>query len=181
MEAYRKAKSISIYMSMPKGEVMTRSIIKDAIGLGKVVYVPYIAEDVTTSNSDQKAGVKKGKHMDMVSLHSLADFNRCEEHRDKWGIPTVTAGSLPNRRSVIDHSDAVCSPLPRKYYVHWLTRPQNLETINLDLVVMPGVAFDLNCRRLGHGKGFYDEFLSRYRIRRSDTAKQEKRMPYLSA
>ena len=31
----------------------------------------------------------------------------------------------------------------------------------IDLVVVPGVIFDTNCYRVGHGKGYYDCFLSR--------------------
>jgi 5-formyltetrahydrofolate cyclo-ligase len=30
----------------------------------------------------------------------------------------------------------------------------------LDLVVVPGLAFDLSCRRLGRGQGYYDRFFS---------------------
>lgn len=38
----------------------------------------------------------------------------------------------------------------------------NLGTIrDLDLAVVPGLAFDLKGRRLGRGKGYYDRFLSR--------------------
>ncbi|MEM2638228.1 MAG: 5-formyltetrahydrofolate cyclo-ligase [Candidatus Hadarchaeales archaeon] len=31
----------------------------------------------------------------------------------------------------------------------------------IELVVVPGIAFDLKGRRIGYGKGFYDRFLSR--------------------
>ena len=29
----------------------------------------------------------------------------------------------------------------------------------IDLVLVPGVAFDANCGRLGHGKGYYGELI----------------------
>jgi len=43
---------------------------------------------------------------------------------------------------------------PRKYQ-------RNLEPRKINLVVVPGVAFDKKNRRLGRGKGYYDRFLKK--------------------
>jgi len=40
-------------------------------------------------------------------------------------------------------------------------RGMNVE--HMDLILVPGVAFDEQCNRLGYGKGFYDKLLSRVR------------------
>lgn len=80
--------------------------------------------------------------MDMVHLRSLSDYESLK--RDSWGIPTIDAETVDEREHVL--TEGGC---------------------NLDLILMPGAAFDIDpqvgfIRRLGHGKGFYDYFLKRY-------------------
>lgn len=43
------------------------------------------------------------------------------------------------------------------------TRPLALSTGGLDLLLVPAVAFTLSGHRLGHGKGYFDTWLARYR------------------
>lgn len=46
-----------------------------------------------------------------------------------------------------------------------IPQPLNAEVFNMDLcdlVIVPVVAADENCNRLGYGKGYYDQFLTHY-------------------
>ncbi|KAI7902294.1 5-formyltetrahydrofolate cyclo-ligase-like protein [Cokeromyces recurvatus] len=70
--------------------------------------------------------------MDMVKLASLEDFNSLP--MNKWNIPE-----------------------PR------LDEPREnaLDENGLDLILVPGVAFDKNKNRIGHGKGYYDRYIKK--------------------
>lgn len=41
-------------------------------------------------------------------------------------------------------------------------RPRAPHDVRLDMILVPGLAFDMNGRRCGHGMGFYDVFLAQY-------------------
>ncbi|KAJ5784209.1 5-formyltetrahydrofolate cyclo-ligase [Penicillium pulvis] len=91
--------------------------------------------------------VEKTSVMDMLALESMTEYESLQP--DKWGIPSLQPVQVTGRRS-------------------------GLAENGLDLIVMPGMAFDLGFRRLGHGKGYYDHFLTRY-------SQISKKMPFLVA
>ena len=151
---------------MPTGEVGTRAIVDHALGAEKQVFVPYLYR------AKRPHEQKPTSVMDMVSLHSRADYESLKS--DKWGIPTPDAASVEGRarclgdrttNEVRDHSQAGTAA-------------------TLDMILLPGVAFDGAKRRLGHGMGFYDSFLLRYSelhttLRQNPAEIGEDRMPYL--
>ena len=122
---------------MPTGEIQTDAIVRHALGSGKQVFVPYLHKAQNPAPNTPKSV------MDMVDLRSLSDYDSLR--RDSWGIPTVGTETVNEREHILRKG----------------TKP-------LDMILMPGVAFEMDpssrfLRRLGHGKGFYDYFLHRYR------------------
>ncbi|KAJ6086349.1 5-formyltetrahydrofolate cyclo-ligase [Penicillium sp. IBT 16267x] len=91
--------------------------------------------------------VEKTSVMDMLALESMTEYESLQP--DKWGIPSLLPVQVPGRRNGLTEN-------------------------GLDLIVMPGMAFDHRFRRLGHGKGYYDHFLTRY-------SQISKKMPFLVA
>lgn len=123
---------------MPGREVSTIEIVRDALRQGKQVFIPYIH----SAQDDQKHKV-----MDMLRLQDEQDLQSLKP--DKWGIPSLSPESIDERenglggKGVDDSSDVS-------------------DSVNiLDLILMPGIAFDTAHNRLGHGKGFYDTYLSK--------------------
>ncbi|KAF1939955.1 5-formyltetrahydrofolate cyclo-ligase [Clathrospora elynae] len=149
MAEYKAARRISVYLSMPCGEISTSDIVRNALDQGKKVFIPY-----TYSLNAPQEGQPKSI-MDMVELRSMNDFESLEP--DNWGIPTPSQDSISSRANCfggtgITHGETTAAEA------------------GLDLIVMPGMAFDSNFGRLGHGKGFYDFFLAR--------CHQASRMPF---
>lgn len=131
---------------MPSAEVQTDDIVRHALASGKRVFVPYLHKSPFPSDPDIPTRV-----MDMVRLENVQDYESLR--RDKWGIPSIDPATLHQRQRILGGAPA--------------TNNQQPEQATLDLMLMPGVAFDLapdskDVRRLGHGRGFYDLFLERY-------------------
>ncbi|KAJ5610003.1 5-formyltetrahydrofolate cyclo-ligase [Penicillium lagena] len=93
--------------------------------------------------------------MAMLSLASVAELEALQP--DRWGIPSLLPAQVAGR-------------------------PDCFATATgLDLIVMPGMAFDQGFRRLGHGKGYYDHFLTRYSQWNQKTSQTPQKMPFLVA
>lgn len=146
-----------MYLSMPQGEISTSAIVTRAMAEGKTVFVPYTYERAEPSDA-QPASV-----MDMLALDSTEDFQSLKP--DAWGIPTPD--QVDRRKNCMGGwgkseggaDGGLSSPSPG---TERESRQHAVEQVGLDLVVMPGMAFDNNMGRLGHGKGYYDFFLQRY-------------------
>lgn len=97
----------------------------------------------------------------ILLYHSLSDevythdlVNKCLSNKTVL-LPIVNNDTLQIReyKSINDTvigSYGIVEPLGKEFTDYSL----------IDLVIVPGVAFDKNRNRLGRGKGFYDKFLS---------------------
>jgi 5-formyltetrahydrofolate cyclo-ligase len=144
LKFYKEAKAVGVYLSMPGGEIQTEPIVRHALASGKQVFVPYLHK------SGLAPGQGPARLMDMVSLKDVLDYESLQ--RDRWGIPSVNSATIHERQRSIGELDG-----------------ERSADVQLDLILLPGVAFDLDpetgaVRRLGHGKGFYDYFLHRYAL-----------------
>ena len=157
MPEYQSARRISVYLSMPSGEIATSAIVHDALQQGKEVFVPYTHKVASQSLAQPKVV------MDMLSLHSKDDYRSLTP--DDWGIPTFSEDSIGSRQNCLggEGTDEV-------------QMGDTGKERGLDLVVLPGMAFDTKLARLGHGKGFYDFFLRRYQ---QYSSTMRTKMPFL--
>ena len=149
---YKRANRIGIYLSMLKSELSTGDIVTHAFAHNKQVFVPYLYK---LNSQDQSKPVSV---MDMVSLDSKSDFESLD--RDAWGIPSVSEDLIGKRERILNITDAEDGGHERES--HNENSSTKTEKGRLDMIIMPGVAFDKGLARLGHGKGFYDCFLERY-------------------
>jgi 5-formyltetrahydrofolate cyclo-ligase len=187
---YCRAKGVALFLSMPTGEVQTMQLLQRACRDGKVVFVPKVV----------------GKRAeDMRMLHMSAAENVGDFPPSPWGIPepaeaySLQAGSarepgsspLGERLELLETVRAMCgrSELSRCVGAGSVagaaadaplavSAVPKLDVLPL-LVCVPGVAFDVCGRRLGHGKGYYDAYIRRLveAAGGADVAGREARLP----
>ena len=142
---YQNAKSIGLFLSMPKGEIDTDFILKHAMNHQKIIYVPEVGKNFELAE------------MELVQVIVDSTNNQDEKKeifhttwpRNKWGIP---------------------EPPPSMPLI--TAKPGDI-----DLLVVPGLAFDRDGNRCGQGKGYYDRFIERM----FDNGGNSHKKPYLVA
>ncbi|OAV92745.1 hypothetical protein PTTG_02534 [Puccinia triticina 1-1 BBBD Race 1] len=135
---YVDSNRVSCYKSMRSGELPTESIIKNLLDTKKKVFLPYIHYPLEPADQN-----KTGSHrMEMLELETWTEF--------QTGLVPVSFSASPSSPQVFQFDPAKISGL------------ENALTEGLDLILLPGLAFDRYGNRLGHGKGYYDEYLNEY-------------------
>ena len=163
---YQAAKSVGFFLSMPNYEIQTKSAIQQIVYEdGKVLYVPKVGLDfeecdmdlircdTTTASATNAAASsnKSGSGEESGSTEESAMFYD-NWPRNKWGIPepplpsSITTTTTNNTNI----NDGIAKPG------------------DIDLLIVPGLAFDSNGHRLGQGKGYYDRFIAKMRCQEKE-------------
>ena len=149
---YQKARSIGIFLSMTH-EIQTRPFLRMCCRDRKQIYVPRVG-----ANFEQPDMEMYRVHYDYEDQDSSSQTYYSDDTTplfydtwptNKWKIPEP----------------------PEEIFL------QEPPATSLDLVIVPGLAFDTSGNRLGQGKGYYDRFLAKLQSQAEDTSA----FPYLLA
>ncbi len=91
---------------------------------------------------------------DEVSTHYMIKYLHSIEGGSKRIILPVVEGEYLTLKEY--------NPIEMEYGYRNIMEPQggkDVDPSEIELAVIPGVAFDSNCNRMGRGKGFYDKLL----------------------
>jgi 5-formyltetrahydrofolate cyclo-ligase len=105
---------------------------------------------------------KAKKVMFYIALKGEVNTKEMIEEAKKQGktitVPVCCRDSYSLRPCILDdHAKLKLGP----YGVHEPVEEKCLRLADLDLIIVPGLAFDKSGNRLGRGKGYYDRFLSK--------------------
>lgn len=134
------SKNISIYLPLPIGEINTIEFINRFMkerGDNSLCYIPKVygkkSTDMTMYYLSEKDLVKSPTPLSSAFLENV-NFPL-----NSWGIPEPDLEQVLQQQQVTSTTD--------------LKIPSDI-----DIVIVPGVGFDLKGMRLGHGKGYYGKY-----------------------
>lgn len=141
LECWRSAKEVMLFFSLPD-EVDMLPLIRAALAEQKRIYLPRVIATKVSRDVDV-CEVAEGNTLPKES--TLPAGNTVSGEEMVLEVRELAPGQLaPGRWGIWEPTDK--APLLSDYS-------------RLDLVVVPGVAFSSDGKRLGRGKSFYDRFL----------------------
>lgn len=141
LECWRSAKEVMLFFSLPD-EVDMLPLIRAALAEQKRIYLPRVIVTQVSRGVDV-CEVAEGNTQPKESTLPAGNTVSCEEMILE--VRELAPGQLAlGRWGIWEPTDE--APLLSDYS-------------RLDLVVVPGVAFSSDGKRLGRGKSFYDRFL----------------------
>lgn len=89
-------------------------------------------------------------------IDTSAIIQYCLENQKRVAAPRIEGDTMDFYyfQSIVD--------LKQGAYDIWEPTGMERVTDEESVVIMPGVAFDLDCNRIGYGKGYYDKYLSKH-------------------
>lgn len=144
--AFASARRVSVYLSTSE-ELCTDRIVEAGLTAGKAIFVPQYGKHL--------------KHgMEMLRLHSLEDFRSLPLTR--WNIRQPAVQTYEARENALSSLEDEPEPEARLSTAAFISSSPDVAR-GLDLILVPGVAFTRCGLRLGHGMGYYDAYLKRWK------------------
>jgi 5-formyltetrahydrofolate cyclo-ligase len=146
MTIYQDAKSIGLFLSMPTGEIDTSYAVQHAIQCRKDIYIPQVGKNFELPD------------MELIQIQTLSSSSS-----------SSTSSSSSSSQPGDSQDGAPSEPIYHNWPKNKWNIPEPPDNVivktaqpgDIDVLIVPGLAFDRYGHRLGQGKGYYDRFMAR--------------------